>query len=915
MNTSVTVCLCTYQRQSLREALASLAHQCLPDGVKMDIVVADNDPAESGRALVESFIQEKQLAITYVLAKQPGVVAARNCSVANASGEWLAFMDDDEEADSDWLKTLLDCARSYQASVVIGAVQARYPAETPAWIVEGNFFSKPIAPTATQLNTGATCNALVHRDALPDPKAPFNPVFNTIGGEDTELFSRIAAAGHRIIACREAQVFETVEPQRLCSRFLLRKAVRVGETYARIFIAPKPALTKCLALIRAGMQAIAAALLTVLLLPLGRAGYMRYMIKAFSNWGKLRHAMRFKPIELYKRASPLRVLHVVRQFYPAIGGLENFVQCLALEQLQAGIQAEVLTLDSVFHQQPVIRLPHSEQVGPIQVRRISWWGSYKYPLAPAVLGHLQGYDIIHVHGVDFFADFLALTRFLHRRRLVLSTHGGFFHTQFAGSAKKLFFNTVTRRSLRNYSQIYACSKGDYQRFAPLCKAKLRLIENGVDVKKFADAGSKQASKAFAFIGRFSDNKRLDQLVDTFAALKNQAPDYSLLIIGNDWDNNQTRLIEQIHELDLDSTVFIYTGLNDAAIRDQLTDVSFIISASEYEGFGMTLVEGMAAGLLPVASRITSFERIVSHSGVGLLVDFHNPASAALTIHAYAESCRTDFSALREQAMAAAGRYGWAGTAEKFLAAYRELLGENWRLLQGVRFDIRPGAKVIEILDDTVEQGQFLQVAIANAHTVNLARNNATYRKVLNKALVLNDGIGVNIASLWKYGKGFHENLNGTDFITRYLTESRLKLRIFLLGARPDIVKACFEQCLKKFPQHEWLGFEHGYIEPAQYLAVCKRIRKLQPDILLIAMGNPLQELSMHRYGSRMQAKLCIGVGGLFDFMSGRIARAPLWVRRLRCEWLYRLAIEPRRMWRRYLIGNIAFLIAAWKDRI
>lgn len=611
----------------------------------------------------------------------------------------------------------------------------------------------------------------------------------------------------------------------------------------------------------------------------------------------------------------MRVLHVVRQFYPAIGGLENFVQCLVLEQLQAGIQAEVLTLDSVFHQHLDIRLPHSEQVGAIPVQRISWRGSYKYPLAPAVLKHLQGYDIIHVHGVDFFADFLALTRFWHGRRLVLSTHGGFFHTQFASTAKKLFFNTVTRRSLRNYSQIYACSEGDYQRFAPLCEAKLKLIENGVDVKKFADAGSKQATRLFAFIGRFSDNKRLDQLVDTFAALKNQAPDYSLLIIGNDWDNNQADLIERIHQLELDSTVFIYTGMDDAAIQHQLSAVSFIISASEYEGFGMTLVEGMAAGLLPVASRIPSFERIVLQSNVGLLVDFHDPISAALTIHTYTESCRPHFPVLRVQAMAAADRYGWTGTAEKFLEAYYELFGEKWRLLQGIKFDTRSATEIIEVFDENVEQEQFLQVVLANANTVNLTRNDDVYRKILNKALVLNDGIGVNIASLWKYGKGFCENLNGTDLMARYFAESRLKLRIFLFGARPEIVKACFERCREKFPQHEWLGFIDGYIKSTQLHAVCERIRKIQPDVLLVAMGNPLQELFIYRHGKSMEAKLCIGVGGLFDFASGKIKRAPLWVRRLRCEWIYRLAIEPRRMWRRYLIGNLAFLIAAWKDRI
>ncbi len=610
----------------------------------------------------------------------------------------------------------------------------------------------------------------------------------------------------------------------------------------------------------------------------------------------------------------MRVLHVVRQFCPAIGGLENFVQCLVLEQLRTGIQAEVLTLDSVFHQEPDIRLPKVEHVGPIKVRRISWWGSYKYPLAPAVLCHLKGYDIIHVHGVDFFADFLARTRFLHGQRLVLSTHGGFFHTQFASTAKKLFFCTMTRWSLCNYRQIYACSKGDYQVFTPLCEAKMRLIKNGVDVEKFANVGSKQLTRLFVFIGRFSDNKCLDQLVDTFAVLKKYDTDYRLLIIGNDWDRNQARLITQIRELGLDSKISIYTGLDNSAIRDKLRDASFIISASKYEGFGMSLIEGMAAGLLPVASQIPSFEDIVLQSGIGLLVNFQDSISAAIKIHTYMEFCRANFSTLREQAMAAADCYGWVKTAEKFLSAYHELLGEDCRLLQRVRFDTRSGTEIVKLFDESVKKGNFLQVVIANAHTLNLARNDDNYLKVLCESLVLNDGIGVNIASKWKYGRGFRENLNGTDFIPRYLTESRIKLRVFLLGARSDVAKACFEQCQYQFPQHEWLGFNSGYISSAQHNAVCECIRETQPDVLLVAMGNPLQEFWIHQYGASTGAKLCIGVGGLFDFMTGKVSRAPSWIRRLRCEWVYRLVIEPRRMWHRYLIGNIKFLLAAWRER-
>lgn len=289
------------------------------------------------------------------------------------------------------------------------------------------------------------------------------------------------------------------------------------------------------------------------------------------------------------------------------------------------------------------------------------------------------------------------------------------------------------------------------------------------------------------------------------------------------------------------------------------------------------------------------------------------AMALSRLNSYSESCHTNFLDLREQAIAAADRYKWTGTADKFLAPYYQPLGNDYRLLQGVKFDTRSGAQIIELFDKTVKQGGFLQVAIANAHTLNLARAADSYRVLLRNTLVLNDGIGVSIASKLKYSRKFSENLNGTDFVPRYLAESRIKLRVFLLGASSDVAKACFEQCRQRFPQHEWLGFNHGYFSPAQHHAICERIRETRPDVLLVGMGNPLQEFWIHQYGASTGAKLCIGVGGLFDFLAGRVNRAPSWVRRLRSEWVYRLAVEPRRMWRRYLIGNLTFLLAAWKE--
>ena len=133
----------------------------------------------------------------------------------------------------------------------------------------------------------------------------------------------------------------------------------------------------------------------------------------------------------------LRIVHVVRQFTPGIGGLENFVQQLAGRQAATGHAVRVVTLNKVFGSVDSAPLPATERIDGVEVVRVPYRGSQRYSIAPAVLKAVRDADIVHVHAVDFFADFLALTRFLHRKPMVLTTHGGFFHTGFAQRLKRI----------------------------------------------------------------------------------------------------------------------------------------------------------------------------------------------------------------------------------------------------------------------------------------------------------------------------------------------------------------------------------------------------------------------------------------------------------------------------------------------
>jgi exopolysaccharide biosynthesis WecB/TagA/CpsF family protein len=205
----------------------------------------------------------------------------------------------------------------------------------------------------------------------------------------------------------------------------------------------------------------------------------------------------------------------------------------------------------------------------------------------------------------------------------------------------------------------------------------------------------------------------------------------------------------------------------------------------------------------------------------------------------------------------------------------------------------------------------LFVAFANANTLNLASTNADYRAALGRAdLVLNDGIGVALAARM-LNRRFPENLNGTDFLPRLLTLAADRgWRLFLLGGEAGTAKAAADNLRGRIPNLQVVGADHGYLTPKSDREVVSRIRAGDAQVVLVGMGNPAQEYWLAANLGATGAQIGIGVGAFLDFAAGRVARAPGWLRRARLEWVWRMVIEPRRLWRRYLVGNPLFLYRA-----
>ncbi|MDY7547139.1 WecB/TagA/CpsF family glycosyltransferase [Glaciimonas sp. Gout2] len=184
----------------------------------------------------------------------------------------------------------------------------------------------------------------------------------------------------------------------------------------------------------------------------------------------------------------------------------------------------------------------------------------------------------------------------------------------------------------------------------------------------------------------------------------------------------------------------------------------------------------------------------------------------------------------------------------------------------------------------------------------------------DSVLIVNDGVGMDIAAFLFSSQKFDENLNGTDFIPYFFSESAQSMRVFMLGSKPEtLTKAAHH--LRDVLGQTVVGACDGYGGFKENSgSLIEAINFTEAEVLLVALGNPIQEEWILANRDMLNANLVIGVGALFDFWSGDKQRAPLFVQRTRLEWLYRLCLEPRRLLFRYTVDILRFLLLCRKHR-
>ncbi|QHI99872.1 glycosyltransferase [Xylophilus rhododendri] len=288
----VSVCICTFKRPQLLDDLLRALHGQIGPDAGVEFVVADNDPAHSAREVLAAWSQRLPLRVLHV--PVPNIASARNAVVGAARAPWLAFIDDDESPDADWLGQLRQAQARYQADVVFAPVVPRYVAGTPDWLRLGGFFDRPRFATGTPITTrdARTGNVLLRTElvrALGD--MPFDVAFGRTGAEDTVLFRTLLARGARFVWCDEATVQEEVPLARANTAWLLRRSYRLGQTWlvSETFELRGGAwLLRVGALgLRAFAQLLIAGGLALLLWPFSRIRSFRWLRATVAQLGKL----------------------------------------------------------------------------------------------------------------------------------------------------------------------------------------------------------------------------------------------------------------------------------------------------------------------------------------------------------------------------------------------------------------------------------------------------------------------------------------------------------------------------------------------------------------------------------------------------------------------------------------------------
>jgi len=370
----------------------------------------------------------------------------------------------------------------------------------------------------------------------------------------------------------------------------------------------------------------------------------------------------------------MKIVQITRQYLPSTGGVQSSVEGLSHALQDAGHDVRIVTLKRIF---PTGKeAPAESVINGLSVSRIGHWGSRRYPIAPSVLAHVGDSDLLHVHAVDFFVDFLSLSRVFHRRPIVLSTHGGFFHTSWLSRFKTAYFRTVTRHTLKHVAAVVCVSEHDYEIFSSIVsKDKLHLVRGGVQAESYSNVEKTVTPGLLVGIGRVSSNKGIDRLIHAVAEVRKTCSNVQLVWAGPDEDGRIEQLRELARKAGVGDSVRFTGRVESSELQHLLSRANLFVSAASYEGYGLSTIEAMSSGTVPVATRVGIHPQVIRTGETGFLID-GDTTSLADGLRVALKLEPGILAIMGQKAREVSAMCSWRRAVEGYLEIYGSVLAER-----------------------------------------------------------------------------------------------------------------------------------------------------------------------------------------------------------------------------------------------
>ncbi|TNE92713.1 MAG: glycosyltransferase family 1 protein [Deltaproteobacteria bacterium] len=362
----------------------------------------------------------------------------------------------------------------------------------------------------------------------------------------------------------------------------------------------------------------------------------------------------------------MRIAQVCRIGWPHIGGMETVMGGLSAALVDRGHEVTAFTLDEALDDGTQLV---DETIRGVPYRRLPRSGPARYPSARGLVDAVRGFDVVHVHGLDGLADTLVRTRGKHGAKVGVSTHGGFFHTTRLGWLKQLWLRTVTRRTLGSADAVWFTSESDRQVLAA-AGVDGELLPDGVDVARFSAISRAPEVGRWLVPGRVEGHKGILDLLHLLARTPNTGR-VELDVVGPMRDAAvEAELRDAATHLGLGGRVHLMGQVDDATYESHFARCELALFPSRYEGFGVAVVEAMAAGVPVVVSPIDAFAELVQPGADGHVLDFCADEAAEQLSALYG----ADHSAVGQAARASARRHSWEARVEDYERAYLAMVG-------------------------------------------------------------------------------------------------------------------------------------------------------------------------------------------------------------------------------------------------